>query len=667
MTVYCDAPCDAAQNSIGSSAGCSSLVLDWDAIRASQAGAQAAIKAREEQQKKHCPHPHPSLHCGPHGKITLNDVLTHEECDRLYRLWKRYHDDLTWPWYKKKPEFWDEDFVTYKEVCQRVVDAISEAFSRDLILDQATISATNHIGHPPHCDNVQFDSVWWNGKRIRPKDELVASREGAYPHWRTEKTAYRNYGSTIALVDPEGYEGGEVQFFDKWGDKDPIATHKCKRGSGVAFCGCEQNIHAVTGVRQGFRLVLLVWTRPPGVFVPPEQRSTCYFRPGTGYGVWLTTADMKKREVVQTEKEEDLDDDDLQEEITCDCPLCGPEKTKLSWKQCLKCHPKTPPTSVGSSPRDDETLSEESSGGNRQEASQSRKGGTLNSWAAGKDASLVESEQKVSHIPWDLNKKAMKQCAGPCNRVELLRVISDSEVTKLWEIWKWYKDDLSWPWYDEKPEFWTQDFCDLHCIAQKVVDAMAREYGIQLQVDQATISCTNKLGHPPHCDNAQLDSVWWHGRQVKKHDELTAARSGAQILWTPAKTAHRTHGASIALANPDDYWGGELEFYEKWGDQEPCAKHKFSVGDGVAFCGCPKCIHAVIGVTWGKRLQFLVWGRPKDVACPKQQASVCYFRPGTGPSVWLTSADIEQFGEKGYDGKLSSFSDDAHYGAPCCT
>merc|ERR1719316_199767 len=134
---------------------------------------EAAIKVGDELRRKQCPHPHPTLHCGPHGKITLNEVLSNEECQRLHNLWKRYQDDLAWPWYKKKPEFWDEDFHTYKEVAQRVVDAMGDAFSRDLVLDQATISATNHIGHPPHCDNVQFDSVWWKNKRIRPKDELA--------------------------------------------------------------------------------------------------------------------------------------------------------------------------------------------------------------------------------------------------------------------------------------------------------------------------------------------------------------------------------------------------------------------------------------------------------------------------------------------------------------
>eukprot|EP00971_Amphidinium_carterae_P143687 2847055-Amphidinium_carterae.1 len=104
-----------------------------------------------------------------------------------------------------------------------------------MVLDQATLSNTNHIGHPPHADNVQFDSVWWKGKRIRQHDELTAAREGAYVLWRPEKTSYRCHSCTVSLTKPYDYEGGEVQFFDRWGDKDPVASYKADFCSGVAF------------------------------------------------------------------------------------------------------------------------------------------------------------------------------------------------------------------------------------------------------------------------------------------------------------------------------------------------------------------------------------------------------------------------------------------------
>merc|ERR1719316_1810252 len=145
-----------------------------------------------------------------------------KEVQQLHKLWRRYQDDLTWPWYDKKPGFRDNDFDTFCAVAQRVCDQMEEAFGQPMVVDQATISNTNHLGHPPHADNVQFDSAWWRGKRIRQEDEVVAAQEGAYVLWRTEKTSYRSYSSSTSLCDPNGYEGGELQFFEKWGDKDPV-------------------------------------------------------------------------------------------------------------------------------------------------------------------------------------------------------------------------------------------------------------------------------------------------------------------------------------------------------------------------------------------------------------------------------------------------------------
>lgn len=117
----------------------------------------------------------------------------------------------------------------------------------------------------------------------------------------------------------------------------------------MAFCGCHRNMHAVTGVTKGFRLVFLVWTRPHHVRATsrkglefkelrcrrasrtsaprlstsnssdffildvfgltqssgeiatqhlkldgPVEDVAGYFRPGTGSGIWLTTADIQK-------------------------------------------------------------------------------------------------------------------------------------------------------------------------------------------------------------------------------------------------------------------------------------------------------------------------------------------------------------------------------------
>ena len=63
---------------------------------------------------------------------------------------------------------------------------------------------------------------------------------------------------------------------------------------GMAFCGCQRSIHAVTGVKWGFRLVLLVWTRHPEAHVPTEQLHVCYFRPGSGQSIWLTEEDNRR-------------------------------------------------------------------------------------------------------------------------------------------------------------------------------------------------------------------------------------------------------------------------------------------------------------------------------------------------------------------------------------
>mmetsp|Transcript_57693 Transcript_57693/g.134412 ORF Transcript_57693/g.134412 Transcript_57693/m.134412 type:complete len:762 (+) Transcript_57693:85-2370(+) len=610
---------------------------------ATQIQCTAGGKRPQPSDFSHCPTPQSFVRCGPHHRAELR-VMSKEDIEALHDIWWRYRDDLTWPWYEKKPQFSERDFDTFREKAQKVVDAMVEEYHQPMVLDQATISNTNHVGHPPHADNVQFDSVWWNGKRIRAEDEVVAAQEGAYVLWRPEKTSYRSYSCTVSLSDPNGYEGGEVQFFARWGDKDPVATYKCAEGCGVAFCGCQRNIHAVTGVKHGFRLVFLVWTRPPNVCVPESQRHVCYFRPGTGLGVWLTTADIlrhgrkRNRNGMQSWVPKEEDDN-------CMCLKCVAERQKLSWKACcaalktgttLKPLPlaadHTPTTSAGTSPRNNET---------RNDAPSSDSQGST----------MSESED-LPEPPRELLQDSTKQhCPHPqgvvrCavhERKQLQSVLSKADIRELKWIWQTHQDNLSCPWYEKKPTFSEHEFVTFRRISQKVVDAMIEHYGEPLVLDQATVSNTNHIGHPPHADNVQFDSVWWGGRQIKQKDELAATRGGAEVLWRDSKTSYRNYSATVALTDPSQYGGGELEFYSQWGQREPNEKHRLRPGCGVAFCGCQKNIHAVTGVKWGFRLVLLIWTRPPDATVPEDQKHVCYFRPGTGLSVWLTSADLQDY------------------------
>eukprot|EP00930_Biecheleria_cincta_P088741 TRINITY_DN779_c0_g1_i2.p1 TRINITY_DN779_c0_g1~~TRINITY_DN779_c0_g1_i2.p1 ORF type:complete len:707 (+),score=110.89 TRINITY_DN779_c0_g1_i2:43-2121(+) len=555
---------------------------------------------------EHCPQLQAFIRCGPHHRAEISP-LEQDDIDQLQDIWRRYRDDLTWPRFEKKPIFSTEDFDAFHGIAQKVVDAMVEEYQVPMVLDQATISNTNHVGHPPHADNVQFDSVWWRGKRIRSEDEIVAAREGAFVLWRAEKTSYRSYSCSVALSDPEGYEGGEVQFFSKWGSKDPIARYKCEPGHGVAFCGCPRNIHAVTGVKEGFRLVLLVWTRPPEARVPDSQAHVCYFRPGTGRGVWLTTADIQRCQARKHREDEkwwmpkDTDDG------SCQCEKCTTERKKMPWQD-----PESSTSTGTSSPR--------------------------TSSASGTDAACEEESNQV-HCPLP---QAATLC-GPHDRVQLPSVLTKNDVWALHSIWEQNQDDLSHPWYKKKPTFQRKEFDDFYRIAQKVVDAMSAKLKQPLVLDQAAVNCTNHHGHPPHADNVQFDSVWWNERQIRSADEVRAAQGGAQVHWKLAKTAYRNYSATVALTDPWQYGGGELEFFNSWGAKHPTEKMRLNTGDGVAFCGCQRNIHAVTGVKWGFRLVLLVWTRPPHSTVPEDQKHVCYFRQGSGLSIWLTSADIEHY------------------------
>jgi len=617
---------------------------------ASQIPCTANGKRPVESDFHHCPIPQSFVRCGPHHRATIK-ALSEEDVQTLIGIWKKYQDDLTWPWYDKKPQFSPEDHRTFTTLAEKVVNAMVAEYKQPMVLDQATISNTNHKGHPPHADNVQFDSVWWEGKRIRQEDEVVAAQEGAYVLWRSEKTSYRSYSCTTSLCDPNGYEGGEVQFFNKWGDKDPIESHKCNLGEGIAFCGCSKNIHAVTGVRSGWRLVLLIWTRPPHVRVPENQTHVCYFRPGTGLGVWLTTADHQKNKAGKRDWEAmqswvPKDDEDS----NCKCETCERERKKLAWRDCLPLkkmladkEPSTPSTSVGTSPR---TCNNDSSADVPVGDSEGNGVGEVRN---AEEAQMQSACPRTppQHCPMP---QGMVRC-GPHHRVDLNGVLSKADVKKLHEIWQQHQDDLNNPWYEKKPQFTDNEFHMFRDIAQKVVDAMSKQYRQPLVLDQATISNTNHIGHPPHADNVQFDSVWWDGKQLKQRDELVAARGGAEVLWRSAKTLYRNYSATVALTEPWEYSGGELEFYPAWGDKEPCAKYRLDVGSGVGYCGCQKNIHAVTGVKWGFRLVLLIWTRPVDAVVPEDQTHVCYFRPGTGLSVWLTTADLRDYPKQRQKGR----------------
>jgi len=397
-------------------------------------------KRPQESNFQHCPTPQSYVRCGPHHRAELR-VLSKDDISELYEIWKWYRDDLTWPLYDKKPRFTERDFDTFRSIAQKVVDAMVAEYREPMVLDQATISNTNHIGHPPHADNVQFDSVWWKGKRIRSEDEVIAAQEGAYVLWRPEKTSYRSYSCTVSLTEASCFEGGEVQFFAKWGDKDPIASYKCDIGCGVAFCGCQRNIHAVTGVKSGFRLVLLVWTRPPEVRVPESQTHVCYFRPGTGEGVWLTTADMQRnrprkrhRDALQAWMPKEDDEDDA-----CPCSKCEAERQKLSWKDRFSAvsgnnqfaPPSTPTTSAGNSPRT---------------CTGSQTSDLPGSMLSGSPDVTMSPRDPAQHCP----RPQGPVCSRAHERVELEDVLSKSDIRQLKRIWESHQDDLSNPWYSKK-------------------------------------------------------------------------------------------------------------------------------------------------------------------------------------------------------------------------
>ncbi|CAJ1396249.1 unnamed protein product [Effrenium voratum] len=536
-----------------------------------------------------CPHLQSFVRCGPHHRAEL-EVLSQEDVGELKAIWRRYRDDLTAPRFQKKPKFSDKEFDTLYRHANKVVSAMVAEYKVPMVLDQATISNTNHIGHPPHADNVQFDSVWWQGERVPKEDEVQAAREGAYVLWRNEKTSYRSYSCSVSLCDPAGYEGGLVQFFRGFGIKEPVANYKCQEGHGIAFCGCHRNIHAVTGVTSGFRLVFLIWTRPPHVRVPENQMHTCYFRPGTGHGVWLTTADIQ-RHLAKRNGRGELRWAPVGEDDTCRCAKCTAERKKARWQDCG-----APETRIGN----------------------------------------ATEEKAKEHCPLP---PPLALCATH-GRWSLGPVISKADIRTLKQIWLRHHDDLNKPAYTEKPELSQAELAKFKHVAFKVLRAMARSLNEELELDQAMVSQTSHQGDPPHADNVQFDSVWWQGRRIRERDEVRAAQHGAAVHYALG-TENRNYCAMVLLSEPWDYKGGDLEFFGGWGDKDSELSIRPAAGHAWGYCGCHRGIHAVRGVRSGERLALLVWTRPQGTVVAEEQASLCYFRPSSGQSVWLTSADLE--------------------------
>ncbi|CAJ1436914.1 unnamed protein product, partial [Effrenium voratum] len=428
---------------------------------------------------------------------------------------------------------------------------------------------TNHIGHPPHADNVQFDSVWWQGERVPKEDEVQAAREGAYVLWRNEKTSYRSYSCSVSLCDPAGYEGGLVQFFRGFGIKEPVANYKCQEGHGIAFCGCHRNIHAVTGVTSGFRLVFLIWTRPPHVRVPENQMHTCYFRPGTGHGVWLTTADIQ-RHLAKRNGRGELRWAPVGEDDTCRCAKCTAERKKARWQDCG-----APETRIGN----------------------------------------ATEEKAKEHCPLP---PPLALCATH-GRWSLGPVISKADIRTLKQIWLRHHDDLNKPAYTEKPELSQAELAKFKHVAFKVLRAMARSLNEELELDQAMVSQTSHQGDPPHADNVQFDSVWWQGRRIRERDEVRAAQHGAAVHYALG-TENRNYCAMVLLSEPWDYKGGDLEFFGGWGDKDSELSIRPAAGHAWGYCGCHRGIHAVRGVRSGERLALLVWTRPQGTVVAEEQA-----------------------------------------------
>eukprot|EP00756_Hemistasia_phaeocysticola_P003947 Hpha_TRINITY_DN12543_c0_g1::TRINITY_DN12543_c0_g1_i1::g.50762::m.50762 len=264
-------------------------------------------------------------HCNKHGPMPLDRVLTPEQVAEMTSLWEEYKFEMYDEVGERLPD--GSRPIIQKRAAEAiyaigasVVSKMSEIVGAPLAMDHLTVSNTNGVGHPRHADNEVFRLSLRPGepclscggtRRLRdcsacalpycgdcgpdhecePLDDPVeAAQNGATVEWSPGKTRYRNFACSIALTPPESYEGGNVHFWEGLQSTKPSWTARCSQGSGVMFCGCSRSVHSVEGVTSGFRLVLLVWTRPASV--PPQGTVQALHRPGTGPAVWLASSEI---------------------------------------------------------------------------------------------------------------------------------------------------------------------------------------------------------------------------------------------------------------------------------------------------------------------------------------------------------------------------------------
>lgn len=262
---------------------------------------------------------------GPHGPLTLAGVLTKADCDALRDLWERrghdmYREDGSRLPDASRPLLSAAEAELLLRSAEGGVRVMERECGEALDLDHCTLSGTNHVGHDRHADNEVFRvrrlprgarcqdcgaaplrdcrrcmlpycSDCGPGHRCGgDADAVTCAKRGGRVMWRPGKTSYRNYACSINVTDPADFEGGDVHFYDSLGAPQPRISARCPQGDGVMFCGCRRSVHSVDGVTRGVRLVLLMWTRPAGE--PPQGSVQALHRPGTGPGVWLTSADL---------------------------------------------------------------------------------------------------------------------------------------------------------------------------------------------------------------------------------------------------------------------------------------------------------------------------------------------------------------------------------------
>ena len=83
----------------------------------------------------------------------------------------------------------------------------------------------------------------------------------------------------------------------------------------------------------------MVWTRHPDACVPEEQTHLCYFRPGTGLSIWLTSADLqnypkRRRKNVGCGPHRYGDDEVLELNVTtpsAECKEFAENSSSLDW------------------------------------------------------------------------------------------------------------------------------------------------------------------------------------------------------------------------------------------------------------------------------------------------------------------------------------------------